>query len=788
MLLALLFPSSALAATWQVNGEGGVDFLTIQSAIVAASDGDEIRVAPGIYAENIDFLGKAVTVQSVDGSALTSIEGAGGSGAFVTFGSGEGAESILRGFTLRGSGLVGGRGISIDHASPTLVELVFISLGSAELDGGAVVVRGGAPSFESCVFMANTGALGGDLHVTGGAEVTITGSAFSLSAAERGGSIYVASGGLSVGDSSFLDSSAVSGGGAIYTGSGTSLALANTSVTSASIGTGNGGGIEADNASLSLDHVTFSDNQSMTLGASDRGGAVSMDGGTLTANDSEFLGNLSGAGGGLSLRSAVSATLERGRFAGNVAYGSGGGISVIDGSLSLAGTDFAGNLATVAGGGVYAYGDLTFVLRAGLFQANRADGTSGGALSLAVTEPIEIAGTIFWDDSAAQDGGAIDVDGLEQTLAIRDARFLNHRADAGDGGAVHVSGDGGAITMTDVQMNNAAAFRDGGAIFSTGVSLLLEGTECSGNDATGGDGGTIYVRGTRVREVNLVLAGVEVLSGQAGNGGGGVYAYSMADITISGSKFRANNARTGGGLYLEHNDVVSIHDNMFAFNEVQKGAAGYSIGSTTSTWEHNVFLGNTAEGEGGGAYFENEPDLRMRNNDFLANNAESGGGVMLDDSAAEFVNNILAYSLGGPAVGADDNSLDWSRFAYCAWFKNTPNADTALTALLAAETSNLIGIDPMFVSWGGEVDSDLRLRGGSELIDAGDSLLFDPDGSRSDIGAFVSNTPDPPTETPDPVDGPKKEAESAGCGCSSTGALATVLLLGGVRVRRKRRV
>jgi YD repeat-containing protein len=91
----------------------------IQLAIEAARDGDVIVVAPGSYFENVDFLGRAVTVRSEGDPRTTIIDGS-SQGSVVTCASGEGPRSILSGFTIRNGRSGEGGGIRIEDSSPTI--------------------------------------------------------------------------------------------------------------------------------------------------------------------------------------------------------------------------------------------------------------------------------------------------------------------------------------------------------------------------------------------------------------------------------------------------------------------------------------------------------------------------------------------------------------------------------------------------------------------------------------------------------------------------------------------
>jgi hypothetical protein len=99
--IALLFASATLHAA-TLNVGPGQPYTTIQSAIIAAQNGDTVLVAPGTYYENIDFLGKAITVTSSAGPAATIINGSPGY-VTVQFYKGEGRNSILSGMTITGA-------------------------------------------------------------------------------------------------------------------------------------------------------------------------------------------------------------------------------------------------------------------------------------------------------------------------------------------------------------------------------------------------------------------------------------------------------------------------------------------------------------------------------------------------------------------------------------------------------------------------------------------------------------------------------------------------------------
>jgi len=109
-----------------VNDNNGLTsrtaFATIRKGIDTAEDGDTVLVYPGLYLEEINFLGKAITVQGVAVSPA-GVPVFWNPGDFaVSFYSGEGPDSILKNFIIKDSFM----GIFIADSSPTISNLTIV--------------------------------------------------------------------------------------------------------------------------------------------------------------------------------------------------------------------------------------------------------------------------------------------------------------------------------------------------------------------------------------------------------------------------------------------------------------------------------------------------------------------------------------------------------------------------------------------------------------------------------------------------------------------------------------
>src|SRR5262245_21540671 len=282
--LIVTFPILAHATTRLVPST----YPTIQAAINASVDGDTVLVAPGTYAEKIDFLGKDITVTSSGGSGVTTIHPS-AAGSVVTFKNGETTAAVLSGFTISGgTGTVPsgtdsfGGGIYCSGASPTITGNVIVD----NTARGNIIFPGGS---------------GGGIFVTAGSPVISNNSITRNEAQDDGGGICCVSNSHPAIDGNTIAQNLVYAGNGGGISASTSLSITGNTI-SANFGWIDGGGIYcAATGNISLNSITS--NSTLGKGGGLRCGAAIVTNNVITSNTAN--GIAPGFGGGISCTGAT---------------------------------------------------------------------------------------------------------------------------------------------------------------------------------------------------------------------------------------------------------------------------------------------------------------------------------------------------------------------------------------------------------------------------------------------------------------------------------------------------
>ena len=255
ILLSLFIFGSAQGATYYVPD----DYPTIQDGINACLDGDTLIVRNGTYYENIDFIGKAITVTSENGPYLTAIDG-GQAASTVLFVSREGADSVLDGFTITNGKTVNyywGGGIHCNSSSPTIKNNIVSGNTSAYEGGGILCISSCSPTITDNIIERNNAHDGSGISCLWGGDATISNNVIRDNSGNNAAGIHCnganpviannlihgndtliySGGGINCGDSSPLivnnvinNNQAVNEGGGIFADYGSSPTIVNNTI------------------------------------------------------------------------------------------------------------------------------------------------------------------------------------------------------------------------------------------------------------------------------------------------------------------------------------------------------------------------------------------------------------------------------------------------------------------------------------------------------------------------------------------------------------------------------
>jgi parallel beta-helix repeat protein len=135
------------------------DYPTIQAALDAALDGDTVVVADGTYTgegnKNLDFQGKAITVHSENGPETCIID-CEGDGRGFNFHSGEAANSVVWGFTVKNGRMSRAGGISCENSSPTIANCIVTNNLADSANSGGIGIYNSSPIITGCRIIGNT--------------------------------------------------------------------------------------------------------------------------------------------------------------------------------------------------------------------------------------------------------------------------------------------------------------------------------------------------------------------------------------------------------------------------------------------------------------------------------------------------------------------------------------------------------------------------------------------------------------------------------------------------------
>ena len=379
IVATLALAGTSLAATINVPD----DYPTIQEAVNAAVDGDEIVVEPGTYTgtgdEVVIINGKDVTLRSSKGADVTIIDG----------------ENERRGISCIGGDCV--------------IEGFSVTNGHTGSDGGGLHLASHCyPVLRSCKVWSNTaeGGLGGGVYAGDFCYPTIEDCIVEGNTSRDGGGIYCYNG-LSLTGCSISGNTALSQGGGVWCNDSTFVNI--NSFTGCSI-TQNQSSHHGAGLRLSGDNPTtitdcyISENVLSASNGSHGGGVYCNSTNTTFVNCTIEMNMTTGNGGGVS-GFYCGLTFVNCSVRENTCAIKGGGLYLDNDSSNIVGTNFSGNNANT-GGGIYLREDCSTVIGSCLFSGNTAVVVGGLYADLAPGYTAYISYSTFCENTLPQLAGA----------------------------------------------------------------------------------------------------------------------------------------------------------------------------------------------------------------------------------------------------------------------------------------------------------------------------------------------------------------------------------------------
>jgi len=356
----------AQAATLKVPS---AKYPTIQTAIDAAVNGDEVVVADDIYTgtgnRDIEFFGKAITVRSKYGPENCIIDCEGSTeephrGFY--FHSGETSSAVLDGFTIRNGQTDNGGGIGCYlNSSPTITNCI-ISENKAGYWGGGIDCRDSSPTITNCTISGNAASVAPSSATGGGgincidSNPTIIDCTINSNTSTTGGGIGNMRSSPTIINCTISSNTSTHSAGGIGCYWNSSPTITNCIITDNTAEQA-AGGIYCYRDSFAI--ITNNIITGNSAGQGHGGGIMCWDNSSPSITNNIFMGNSARFGGGINCNLNCSPSITNNIIVGNSANDQGGGIYCGDSSPDIINNTIIRNWARW-GGGIYSGGDDSF--------------------------------------------------------------------------------------------------------------------------------------------------------------------------------------------------------------------------------------------------------------------------------------------------------------------------------------------------------------------------------------------------------------------------------------------
>ncbi|MES1925695.1 extracellular nuclease [Salinisphaera sp. T31B1] len=507
----------------------------------------------------------------------------------------------------------------------------------------------------------------------------------------------------------------------------------------------------------------------------------------VTLNGVDFSGNDAGAnpgnGGALHVTGSADIVVNGGTFDANTAT-EGGALWNNAGTMTVDGATFTANTATGPAadeGGGAIFGEATggtIRVTDSSFANNSAgsddetSSSSGGAILLRAGGTLSVADSSMKGNSANRAGGAIEVLGdTTTTLDNVTATGNNAGMNPGNGGVVHVTGDGDVNVIGGLYANNVAV--EGGAFWNNQGEMSFDGVSIVGNEATGADatqgGGGIYAETNADGDsgsltiVNSRIAN-NTASGTSGSGGG-ILVSPNASAEITDTRIAGNSAqRAGGGIENAGGAVTMTRVTLGGTDSSAANDAGANpgnggglhIGGAGTTAITRSSVGYNTAVEGGGLWNSGAGTLTVDTSTVSNNTADTGAGVYLDGAGGTITLESVSVTQNvgtGVAANTDDGMTgvgDSISISNSLIANNDPDLGDGVSA--SSDDGNVVGAVTVgsYRLFGGTTATQPLTADSAAALDANDGcgdtdqrgaprpfdLMDDDDDGSCDAGAF----------------------------------------------------